>query len=112
MRPSILPLDFRSAWLLYFFFKAGSASEFEVGATATIHPNAVLVTSPGTPFNTGSAAALAHQTNRSAVAYRAIMALSVAGFAIEALNHAATFTIIIAVAVAVTVAITVAVTIT
>src|SRR5262245_28875868 len=112
MRSSRLSVDLSRSPIfvvIVLFFKAISASEFEVSAAATIDPNAVLVTSPGTPFNTRRVAALAHQANRSAIADRAIMALSVTRFAVEVLNHSATISIIIAVAVAVAVTATIAV---
>src|SRR2546427_2186439 len=62
------------------------SSDFEVGAAAAIHPNSVLVASPCLPLNTGLAAVLANQLDFSARSFGAIMALPVAGLAIEVLN--------------------------
>ena len=87
-----------AAWL-------GLSSDFEVGAAAAIHPNSVLVASPGAVENAGRAAALADQSDFSARAFGAIMAPSVAGLAIEVLDEA------VAVAVAVASAATVGITI-
>src|SRR5262245_25705294 len=93
------------------------SSDFEVGAATAIHPNSVLVASPGAVENAGRAAALADQPDFSACAFGAIMAPSVAGLAIEVLNKAvavavaAAATVIISVAVAATVTVIISVAI-
>jgi len=40
-----------------------SPPDFEIGAAASIHPNAIPVTSPGAPIIAGRAAALANQAD-------------------------------------------------
>lgn len=85
--------------------RLGLSSDFEVGAAAAIHPNSVLVASPGAVENAGRAAALADQSDFSARAFGAIMAPSVAGLAIEVLDEA------VAVASAATVGITIIITV-
>ena len=81
--------------------RLGLSSDLEVGAASAIHPNSVLVASPGAVENAGRAAALADQSDFSARAFGAIMAPSVAGLAIEVLDEA------VAVAAAATVGITI-----
>jgi len=88
------------------------SSDFEVGAAAFIHPNSVLVASPGAPENAGRAAALANQSNFSARALGAVMASPVAGLAIEVLNESVAVTATITITITITIVITVAVAIT
>jgi hypothetical protein len=96
------------------------SSDFEVGAAAFIHPNSILVASPGTAENAGRFAALADQADFSASAFDAKMDLPVAGLAIEVLNEVVavavavtvTVTVAVIIAVAITITITIAITIT
>src|SRR5215471_9009676 len=69
------------------FLTAISATYLEIGAAASIHPNAIPVAPPCATENAGRAAALANQANLSLSerAFSAIMPLLVAGLAIEGL---------------------------
>jgi hypothetical protein len=67
---------------------AVSATYFEVGAAASIHPESVTIAPPRATKNAGGAAALANQSNFSLSdrAFGAIMAFFIAGLAIECLR--------------------------
>lgn len=89
--------------------RLGLSSDFEVGAAAAIHPNSVLVASPGAVENAGRAAALADQSDFSASAFGAIMAPSIAGLAIEVLDEAVAVAVASAATVGITIIIAVAI---
>src|SRR5882672_3330498 len=94
------------------FLMAISATYFEVRAAASVHPKAILVAPPCATKNARRAAALTKQANLSASerAFSAIMALLVAGLAIEGLRITATAAATVVIAVTATVVIAVAAT--